>query len=200
MENTVWLLFEDRNVARKDEEEFSGVKKEFRVFSKFEDAVREMRKLIQTHAFTDNALFDGNGHIREFEKYIERDAAAVDDFDNDFENCSTKPLREISEKLRSFFASLEDYPEISRLYGFEWTDWLCGCKCRMENGHPILTIEGVDDGPCNGIDPDIYINSFIMDDPKITNYVCRIIDSFEENWDYESPHYVHIELLKTNLE
>lgn len=199
MENTVWVLFEDRNVARKDEEEFLGVKKEFRVFSKFEDAVRAMRKVIHSHAFTDNALFDGDGHIREFEKYIEQDAAACDDFDNDFENGSTRPLNAVSEKLRSFFASQEDYPEISQLDGFAWTDWLCGCECETKNGHPFLKIEGVDDGPCNGINPYIYINSFVMDDPEITNYVCLIRDSFEENWDDE-PHYVHIELLKTDLE
>ncbi|MCH5183708.1 MAG: hypothetical protein J1E00_05980 [Oscillospiraceae bacterium] len=199
MENTVWLLFEDSNVARKDEKEFSGVKKEFRVFSKFEDAVRAMRKVIHAHAFADNALFDGNGHIREFEKYIERNAAAIDDFDDDFENGSTKPLKAVSEKLRSFFASQTDYPEISQLDGFSWTDWLCGCECETQNGHSLLTIEGVDDGPCNGINPDIYINSFVMDDPEITNYVCRIRDSFEEDWD-EEPHYVHIELLKTALE
>lgn len=199
MENTVWILFVDRNVAKKGEKDFLGEKKELRAFTKFEEAVRAMRTVIHDLAFTDNVLFDGKGHIRGFEKYIECDVATIADYE-DFENCFTKPLRTISEKMQLYFASQEDYSEMSQLEGLDWEDWLCNCKCKVINGHPLLTIDGICEGPCTHINPDIYINSFVMDDPEITNYVCHIRDPFDYFWYDETPHYVHIELQKTNLE
>lgn len=68
----VWLLFEERNVARRDEEAFFGPKKSYRVFAKFEDAVRAIRNLGRAHTYIDNEIFNGEERIRAFEEYIDR--------------------------------------------------------------------------------------------------------------------------------
>ena len=192
MGNTVWLLVEERNVARKDEADFFGTRKEYRLFSKFEDAVRTMRKVIYSHAFTDNELFDGNGHIREFEKYIEQDS-----------NTDLRSLKVVSEALRSYFASQADYPEISQLEDFDWPDsfWYCTCEKLDGDPNPYLVMN-YGDNPfgAEGDYPQIFITSFVMDNPDAPQYFCCIRDDFRIGRNWNDEHYINIILLKTELE
>ena len=216
MANYVWVLSERRNVnvegsvqTLKAGQTSTGVW----VYSDFEKAMRDMLRLIRAHARSDNGLFDGDGNIVGFNEYLY-------EIDEE-ERWSPEPktAEEASfyrfwtenhggyENTESAYAKIAAVPELLRDWLLEesdftpfdipeggFTDSMIGVKASPEQ----ISVEGVDDGPCNGIDPCIRINTFKMDDPDKEYQFC-VRNTFEERFD-EPETYVYIELMKVEVD
>lgn len=216
MANYVWVLSERRNVnvegsvhTLQEGQTSTG----FWVFSDFEKAKRDMLRLIRAHARSDNGLFDGDGNIVGFNEYL---------FEIDEEerwSPEPKTAEEVSfyrfwtenhggyENTESAYAKIAAVPELLRDWLLEesdftpfdipeggFTDSMIGVKASPEQ----ISVEGVDDGPCNGIDPCIRINTFKMDDPDKEYQFC-VRNTFEERFD-EPEYYVYIDLMKVEVD
>lgn len=185
----------------------------FWVFSDFEKAKRDMLQLIRAHARSDNGLFDGDGNIVVLNEYLH-------EIDEE-ERWSPEPktAEEASfyrfwtethggyENTESAYAKNAAVPELLRDWPLEesdftpfdipegrFTDSMIGVKASQEQ----ISVEGVDDGPCNRIDPCIRINTFKMDDPDKEYQFC-VRNTFEERFD-DPEYYVDIYLMKVEVD
>lgn len=185
----------------------------FWAFSSFEKAKENMKSLIRAYANTPNKVFDGQGLCTDLEKYLaERrewdqfvnpqkddgneefhrlliDArGGYDDTADSFWKASKLP-----EILKSYLTNMESFsPDI--IPKVTWTDYLIGCKLSPEE----IFIKGVDDGPCNGIDPFFHINTFKMDDPE-KDYHFRIRNAFFDDWD-NIWSFIYIDLMSSEVD
>jgi len=185
--------------------EFNGVW----LFTEFEKARENMKKLIYAFANTQNQIFDGKGLCTAFEEYMDErkdlDQYAnpqEEDLDDDFyrmwienhvgyENTAEYfwKAAKLPEILKSYLSNMENFSSEIIPEG-TWTDSLIGCKFSPNE----IYIEGVGDGPCNGIDPYFLINTFNIDSPE-KEYNFRIRSCFEENWDY-----IYIDMIRLKVD
>lgn len=66
-----------------------------------------------------------------------------------------------------------------------------------DGSYPVLNIYGDDEGPCNGVDPQMHTNAIVMDDPTM-DYYCY----FQVHNDYvdeEDQTYVGVDLHVVNI-
>lgn len=216
MANYVWVLSERRNVnvegsvqTLKAGQTSTGVW----VYSDFEKAMRDMLRLIRAHARSDNGLFDGDGNIVGFNEYLyeideeerwspEPKTAEEASFyrfwtenHGGYENTESAyaKIAAVPELLRNWLLEKPDFTPFDIPEG-SFTDSMIGVKTSPEQ----VSVEGVDDGPCNGIDPCIRINAFKMDDPDKEYQFC-VRNTFEERFD-EPESYVYINLMKVEVD
>lgn len=152
----------------------------FESFEKARDALRqELKKL----AFSENAMFDGNGGLIQLEKY---DAYSGDEDDDD-EWLDDKKMSKIKTALHTVFngenttISLEPGYCLDGMIGVEVTD-------------SSIRFEGVDDGPINGYSPVLTTNLFSMQEEK--DYFLYINDLFGQ---YDASAELYIDLKKTEI-
>ncbi len=175
MENgRIWNLTWWTNVKASDDEGETNCLSSY-LFTDFEEAKDETLKVIGAYAHSKNGLFDGNGGIVGFGEYFKRltdedimcgsfEDWDPEDIDFDFleeengEEHDPGKVRDFPESLRrSILSGFRERP--GDLY---WTDYLLEI-----NSNPYtLKVRGIDDGPCNGVDPFIFTNMFDMSDPE----------------------------------
>lgn len=209
--NKVWLLTLTTNVnAEKILHVDEGKEKRyFWIFSSFEKAKESMQQLISAYGNTPNIIFDGHGLCTDFEEYMDERRSweqytdpyeyEVDDelnsmwgeFNDGYDD-SAKCFWDASKLPKILKAYLSDVKNFSSetIPTNTWTDYLIGCSFSPEK----IFIEGVDDGPCNGIDPYILINTFNMDNPD-KEYVFRFRNAFGEGWDY-----IYIDMMSSEID
>jgi len=213
MENQkkIWLVTLKTNVS---EDSILPVEEESEerrcwAFTSFEEAAASMKKLMSAYANTSNKVFDGHGLCTALENYLDERRG--------WDNYTNPEEVEVDEEFHQFWISnhggyddsAESFwktsrlPEILKAYltnmdhfspdsipEVAWTDYLIGCKLSSEE----IFVEGVDDGPCNGISPYFLINTFHMVDPD-KEYNFRIRTCFNDNWDY-----IYIDMTPTTLD
>ncbi len=209
--NKVWLLMIKTNVSAEGVLQVDEGKEKtcFWISSSFETAKENMKSIIRAYASTPNLIFDGNGLCTDFEEYMaeRRDWDQFANPEEEDESDWYTQLRFIThggydDSAKSFWKASK-LPEILKSYvmdmdnfstdvieEFTWTDYLMGCKVSSER----IFIKGIDDGPCNGIDPYFYINTFNMDDPE-KKYQFHVRNAFNDNWDY-----IYIDLICSEID
>ena len=216
MADCVWILSLTGNV---NAEGSSRVPEEGHVmngqwaYSGFEKAKSDMLRLIRAYAKSDNGLFDGEGNIVGFREYfhnIREENCFSEEPRNEKEASFFKAMAELHggyDDTEASFRQIESVPALLREWlteapGFTpdtipdaaFTDHSLGCKASPEQ----IFVEGVDDGPCNGTDPYILINTFRMDDPD-REYNFRVRNTFEDRFD-EPERFVYIDLMKVEVD
>lgn len=164
MQEYIWVLCEELDPEDCWDETHL---KNFWAFSDFESAKEAMYKLMHHRSCTENRVFDGNGGFRELTKEIQ------EVLDEELDDESDETCRAILNGLRNLFVEgkglPDEYPD-----GFHWSDGMIGFYYDLDaDGDYYFSMSGEDDGPQNGVDPRIYINTFHMNNPAKT-YVCSI--------------------------
>jgi len=156
-------------------------------YESFEKAREALRIKVNDLAFTKNAMFDGNGKITAFDKYIKEFDGYDNDEDDEYETYKTVYTK-IQNALYDIF-SAED-TELKLQDSF-YTDYMIGIKFDGES----ISFSGFDDGPCNGYDPILNTNMFSMKEEK--DYYLYIDDRFGQ--DDECTAELYIDLKKVTL-
>lgn len=165
-------------------------------FETFENAKSALRKVLKDLAFSENAMFDGEGHLIQMESYAEEceyneneypDAAA----DDSPEWLSSKVLYALREILYKAFDG-EDMK--IPLNDGEYED--SSIAVQIKDGS--ICMSGFGCGPINGIDPRIDIDLFDMTVPKA--YHLYIDDLFGGLWGQEASAELYIDLINAASE
>lgn len=165
------------------------LKLNLKVFNSFDEAKQEFRNTIKKYAFEENAMFDGKGHLINFENFAcDCTSKEEEEMTDDYlykEDCNA-----LSDLLVKVFegqdVSLEDILDYK-------TNWLVDIK-KTEDIVSVFGNEEYDelDGPENGYDPHIRINCFNMLEEK--EYFLHIVDMF----DVEVPSELYIDLKQSD--
>lgn len=191
MSKDSWVLSCIRNVAFDGESAGDGqVQQGFWVFSDFEKAKSEMYRLIRLNAMSHNGLFDGNGKITNFSNYLDESKKNKSEDEEFFgyDDSEIEFVEDIEKFLQKWVLNPAQYDE---------TDIPCGDyfdgMIEISGYDDYLCIRGADDGPCNGVNPYIFIDCFSMDNPNRA-YHCF----FKELFDFvdETEHHSNITLIK----
>ena len=152
-------------------------------FDSFEEARTALRKALKKYAYAQNTMFDGNGNMIYFQKYI--DGAYEPEDDEEFGDAflTKAKLMDIYKTLQNIFDGEDIHPDFSE----ECDDGMIACIYKNKE----LEIYGVDDGPCNGYNPVLKTNMFSMKDEK--NYFFYIDDAFGQD---EATSELYIDLVK----
>lgn len=181
----VWVLTERTDFDRGGKYDFQNYENGCWVFYKFEDAVKAMRNRMKTLATSENSMFDGKGHIKEFNAYIDRQPD---------EDVGRMPS--VSDLLATLFVDEDTWFESADLPKIDWTNYMFVCKLNT-NKNAELLIRGDADGPSNDVNPYIHINTFTMNDPK-KKYYCHIEDQFD--WDQHFTSHLFLDLQRVVIE
>ena len=216
MANFVWVLSERSNVNAKGSSHSLKEGKELaalRTYSCFENAKRDMLRLIRAYAKTDNGLFDGDGNIVGFREYFneireinifpeepktEKEAAVfnlMSELQGDYGDTETsfRQVETVPALLREWLTEAPGFTP-DRISEGSYTDHMLGVKASSEQ----ISAEGVGEGPFHFIDPYILINTFNMDDPE-KEYNFRVRNTFGEQY-YEPERFVYIDLIKVEVD
>ena len=164
-------------------------KTDFYAYERFSDARDAMREVMNSYAFSENEMFDGNGGLIQLKKYadtVRGYETKSDREDDDEEDLFSETLDRLSAALCDIFTGKEHLPEDSSIY----FDGLITVE--YEEGE--VSVFGEDDGPCNGYDPEICTNCFSMEVEK--DYFLHVKDLFGQD---ELPAVLYIDLKKTEL-
>lgn len=161
------------------------LKTTFSAFDSFEKGREAMRKVLRDLAFSKNSMFDGNGNIIHFKKYLED--MCDEEYIDDGEVLDKNRLSYVSDSFREAFSGKDIYFEMENAY---CTDWMIA----IESGVGEVYFHGEDDGPCNGYDPDIAANIFSMQEEK--DYFLYINDRFGQD---DATSELYIDLKKVSI-
>ncbi len=132
-------------------------------FENFEAARDAMREVIKSLAFSDNAMFDGNGHLKNLALYIEEALeveAEYDDAESDDSDWLTSAvLQRLDKYLESAF--LGETVKLDFTHN-KYEDCYVTAKITKNS----LNMRGYGEGPMNGVNPRIRTNIFDMSKEK----------------------------------
>lgn len=176
-------------------------------FSTFEKAKENFFEALNKCFFNDSE-FDGEDYMRQFEEYFDDpsydDVEEEEDEDEregfasmffigmDSSDKAGRKAKKIPSLIRKLIAEGEINPDPDTYC--KYTDYLIGLG--LEDGK--ITAFGVDDGPCNGIDPHILINFFKMDDPD-REYNFRVGGGFNDK-QTEKQTFFYLSVMKTEID
>ena len=152
----------------------------FKAYDTFEKGRDAMRDVIKNYVYNKNSMFDGEGNITYLKKYWEEmwDEEYVDDFGT----LDKRRLGYVIESLQRAFAGENIEFEME---SDSCTDWMIEIEA-----HPgSVRFYGVDDGPCNGYNPDIRTNIFSMEQEQ--DYYLYINDLLGQD-DFSSELYIDL--------
>jgi len=194
----VWTLSIKTSLPEACRDRNTDMKEITMYFDDFNVACDSFREALKKYAYSDNAMFDGKGYLKTFNRYIEEAEVIEEELredgtvfaDNDgYITCSI--LRQIHEDIRHIL--LGDNSELS--YPCQkYTD----CYLSIDIKPNTVALKGFDDGPINGIDPVIRTNAFNM--TKRKNYFFYVDDMFGGLWDQECSAELYLDLKHTKME
>lgn len=165
------------------------------VYETFDEAKLSFQKTLKKLAFSENAMFDGEGHLTQLEYYIEDRENTEKEYppetDDPSDWISSKVLYVLRNNLQQLFtgdAAGTLLPDGQYEDGF--------ILIRVNDG--CVRINGWDDGPINGISPRISINAFDMSTSK--NYHLHIDDMFGGLWGQEASAELYIDLVEASTD
>ncbi len=202
----VWVLTKraDFDGENYDNGHIAGMKYKMKVFESFESAMAAMRDLIRKYATEKNSIFDGNGRLKNYDYKSYYKHCGNDEFMKE-----DLAIFELAERIFSRFClgtlekkDIDEIYEMKRKFGMEKNDMLEATTYMYRVAFagkktPNLIMTGDDDGPINGIDPYIFINSLDMNDEN-RDYCFYIVDRFKYK-EGISPA-LFIDLIKTTIE
>ena len=184
----LWVLTERTDFKRGGEYDYQNYDSKVKVFTSFKEAKEGMRKRIIELAHENGSMFvDGNMDCGGYEP--EEATDKLTDLVNSVANDSNFVLTQ--EDVEEHYS---DWIIRSLSADFEkegWTDYMFGFGITSEE-EPQLIVHGYDDGPCNDINPYIYINCFNMTNPN-KKYSFHIDDAFDECRSFTSHLYLDLE-------
>ena len=178
-------------------EDSRTLKPKAQTFNSFEEAKTAFRAITKHYAFSDNSMFDGNGRIKFFDKYIVSDVKEVVDYEDDpvLKKDFIEEYQALSNIADALSIALEGNDTVVKLPDdkneYRWED----CYIRLCVKPNSVNLYGVDEGPCNGIDPKLKTNIFSMKRKK--HYYLYIDDMFCGQ-NASSELYVDIKKVKTD--
>lgn len=195
MEKAIWVLLQDHNLPFQNGESSNDDElrdTRVRAYTSFERAREDMKTLVHEFATSDNGLFDGNGGIVGFQAY-------VDNWNEDFEVEDLESAQAVPRAFKEWIMDMDGF-DASSIPECHSTDYLLGIASSSER----IVVGGIDDGPCNGIDPIVWVNMFDMSDPDANYYFC-IRNAFgwginDPRYDEDKPYYIDIQLTKVELD
>lgn len=190
---TVWTLNVKTSLPNVCETE-GDFKVTNEVYESFGAAKKRMREIIKEYAFTDNAMFDGNGYLKNFTFYIDDLETTEEEYDEVFEDSdwvTSSLLKNIHENLHDAFSGIDLKLDFSKKKYFD-------CYICVKLSNNALQIKGHEEGPINGIDPKIKTNIFDMTEEK--DYMLYIDDFFCGLWDQECSAELYIDLTHTEID
>ena len=172
---------------------YEALKNRMYAFDSFAKAREGLRKLLRELAFSNNAMFDGQGNMTYMKRYMEE----VEEYykDDDEEDVEEGFLgKTVAKNLLSGFSHIfsgedTDLDIAPGIYG----DWMI--QVTVENDS--VAFEGVDDGPINGYTPLANTNMFSMQEEK--DYYLYIDDAFGFS-DNDASSELYIDLKKVTVE
>ena len=184
----LWVLSERTDFERGGEWDYQNYRSKSYAFASFESAKTAMRKRIVELAKEEGSMFYGG---------------TIDIVFDDDDNNGPLDLQYLLDGMandENFSIPKDKCDYLFDTYGissvdadFEeegWTDWLYGFGI-VPSDEPELICHGYDDGPCNGINPYVYINCFVMNNPD-KKYSFHIEDGFSDNV-FTSRLYIDLE-------
>ncbi|MCH5170984.1 MAG: hypothetical protein J1F24_06840 [Oscillospiraceae bacterium] len=165
---------------------YDNLKTCFFAFESFEKARDALRQELKKLAFTENAMFDGNGGLIQLEKYYTFDDIDGIEIDDD-DWISTKKLTKIKTALRAVFGGENTTIDLK---SGNYSD----ANIEIEVTNDSIRFVGTDDGPINGYEPVLTTNLFSMQEEK--DYFLYINDRFGQ---YDANAELYIDLKKTDI-
>ncbi len=156
------------------------------IYDSFEKGRNALRKAVKNYAFTKNSMFDGEGNIIYFQKYIDKAYVSEQDQGDNVYMLEKKHFQFIAEVLKKAFSG-EDVA--FTLPYVECDDGRIG----ITNEDDWISVYGADDGPINGYRPEIRTNIFSMQEDK--SYYLYINDIFAQRVSSE----LYIDLVKAQV-
>ena len=177
----VWVLSVKTSLPRTCEN-YADLTATTAAYDSFEKARASLRDMLKGYAFSENAMFDGDGRLTYFMEQV-KDCLSEeeDDFDESF--LSKERLTYIADSLRAAFAG-EDVE-----FSMPEDHYDDGCYFSVECGEGTLSLLGDYEGPCNGINPVLKTNIFSMKEEK--DYYLYLNDRFGQD-DCSSELYVDL--------
>lgn len=194
MNKDSWVLSCRRNVVFDEEPIEDGQEQHgFWVFTDFEKAKKEMHRLIRLNAMSNNGLFDGNGKITEFSRYLQEQKKVRNSSEEQYgSDIFDDEEMEYAESVEAFLQKWALNPAQFRETELPFEHYFDG-NIEIWGSDDMISIRGADDGPFNGINPYIYIDCIIMDNPE-RSYHCFFKELFD--FDDDIGHYSYITLIK----
>ena len=166
----------------------SDMKTEFYAFESFDDAKKSLKKKLKELAFSKNAMFDGEGNMIYFKKYLD-DEWEPDDGEEIWADALTKSvLSKIYDAVKSIFEGKST--TISGFLGY-YDDAMIA----VEITNDTMTMRGEDDGPINGYNPTFATNMFDMSEVK--DYFLYVDDRFGQD---DATSELYIDLKKVDIQ
>lgn len=138
-------------------------------YDSFDEAKQEFKNTIKRYAFEENEMFDGKGHLTNFDSYA-CDLNSKDEEKEIYDDCLYK---EDYDALSDILVKVFEGQDVSLEQVSDYkTDWMIAVKKKED----IVAICGEGDGPINGYDPYIKMNCFNMSEEK--EYFLYINDMF----------------------
>ena len=157
--NTCWVLTIKTSLPRTCDSK-GDLRTECLVFDSFQKARAALRDRLKDFAFSRNAMFDGEGKMTHFARYVANSYEWVEqDEDEDFLDngwLTAGRMTTLQEALKKVFSG-----EDMQLPLWEDGYYDDGMVSMEVEGNRIKLI-GWDDGPCNGYEPLIATNMFNM--------------------------------------
>ncbi len=214
----LWVLTERSDFERGGKYDYQNYRSSVRAFDSFEAAKKAMRRRISEIALEDNSMFvngkipiepwndctaeldlaniinaeDNSMFVRgKFPIKPWDECTAELDLADIINNVLADPEFTLDPKSKRLFTEKYGVSSIDADFDKEgYTNYMYGFGLTDEE-EPQLICHGHDDGPCNGINPYVYINCFNMSDPD-KKYSFHIIDLFEEK-DFTSHLFIDLE-------
>lgn len=149
----------------------------FYVYDSFEEARDALHEKAKQFAFSENAMFDGDGHIKKLCDYVEQEFEELP-IDEQMEIYSFAEASDMIRKaLNGETVKIEGILDLDE-------DGMIAVKCIGDT----IMFEGYGDGPINGFEPYIKTNIFDMSEEK--DYYLYIDDMLGQ--DVSSELYIDL--------
>ena len=152
-------------------------------YDSFEKARDALRRVVKGYAFSENSMFDGDGHLTYFMEFIEDCLTAEEGFDEGY--LAQEDLEYVADSLRAAFAGEDVDFEMAE----DHYDDGCYLSAEADYEAGSFTLVGDYEGPCNGIEPVFKTNIFSMKEEK--DYYLYLNDRFGQD-DCSSELYVDL--------
>lgn len=158
---------------------------EVSAFDSFEKGKNSLRQKLKDFAFSENAMFNGEGKIKYFAKYVEETLEL--DLQCGCVAKENKVFSKIQDTLTTVFQGEDTDLDVEL---DTYADYMIGVTVKENE----ISFCGYEDGPINGYYPTLATNLFSMKEEK--NYYLYIDDRFGQD---DATSELYIDLVKTEV-